>query len=56
MNAEVVREERFQDHDGRCVFHIYMDAPVSAARRKVRFEPEPPKDAVPPPRGAGKRR
>src|SRR5215212_9375814 len=30
---EVVREERFQDGDGRCVFHIYADAPVTAARR-----------------------
>ncbi len=56
MNAEVVREERFQDNDGRCVFHIYTDAPISAARRKVRFETEPAKDFVPPPGSAGKRR
>ena len=47
MNAEVVREERFQDNDGRCVFHIYADAPLSAGRKKLRFEPEPPKDFVP---------
>lgn len=56
MNAEVVREERFQDDDGRCVFHIYMDTPVSAARRKVRFEAEPPKDFVPRPRRKSSRR
>jgi len=50
MNAEVVREERFQDNDGRCVFHIYMDAPVPPARRKLRFEREKPRDFVPRPR------
>ena len=49
MSAEVVREERFQDNDGRCVFHIYMSAPVSAGRRKVRFEAEPSKGFVPRP-------
>jgi predicted ArsR family transcriptional regulator len=42
--CEVVREERFQDRDGRCVFHIYLDAP---ARRKQRFEIEPARDAIP---------
>jgi predicted ArsR family transcriptional regulator len=47
--AEVVREERFQDNDGRCVFHIYMDAPVGGARQEVRFEREPAKDLVPRP-------
>ena len=45
-NAEVVREERFQDSDGRCVFHIYTDAPIRKARR---FELEPAKDYVPRP-------
>jgi len=48
-NREVVREERFQDRDGRCVFHIYMDAPVRGARQKLRFEREPPKDFEPQP-------
>ena len=48
-NAEVVREERFQDRDGRCVFHIYMDAPPRGARQKLRFEREPPKDFEPQP-------
>jgi predicted ArsR family transcriptional regulator len=45
--CEVVREERFQDSDGRCVFHIYLDAPLSQARKKRRFELEPPKDSEP---------
>jgi predicted ArsR family transcriptional regulator len=45
-NAEVVREERFQDNDGRCVFHIYMDARI---RKPRRFEQEPAKDFVPRP-------
>jgi predicted ArsR family transcriptional regulator len=47
-SAEVVREERFQDNDGRCVFHIYLDAPVRGARQKLRFEREPARDFVPP--------
>ncbi|HKO54698.1 MAG TPA: winged helix-turn-helix transcriptional regulator [Thermoanaerobaculia bacterium] len=47
-NGEVVREERFQDGDGRCVFHMYLDAPVSTARKTRRFEREPAKDARPP--------
>ncbi len=45
--CEVIREERFQDGDGRCVFHIYLDAPMTTARKRRRFEPEPPKDAQP---------
>jgi predicted ArsR family transcriptional regulator len=45
---EVIREERFQDGDGRCVFHIYRDAPMTSARRRRRFEPEPPKETLPP--------
>lgn len=47
--CEVIREERFQEDDGRCVFHIYLDAPLSGARKKRRFEPEPPRDAQPAP-------
>src|SRR6185503_17541501 len=45
--CEVVREERFQDRDGRCVFHIYLDAPMRKARKKRKFEIEPPKDTKP---------
>jgi predicted ArsR family transcriptional regulator len=44
---EVVREERFQDGDGRCVFHVYTNAALSRAREKRRFEVEPPKDFKP---------
>jgi predicted ArsR family transcriptional regulator len=46
-DCEVIREERFQDGDGRCVFHIYLDVPLGHARRKRRFEIEPPRDARP---------
>jgi predicted ArsR family transcriptional regulator len=44
---EVVREKRFQDGDGRCVFHVFTNAPVSRAREEQRFEVEPAKDASP---------
>ena len=44
---EVVREERFQDGDGRCVFHVYAGVPVSDARKERRFEPEPEKTFKP---------
>ena len=40
--CEVVRERRFQDGDGRCEFHV-RTATKSNARRKPRFEPEPPR-------------
>ena len=42
-DREVVREQRFQDGDRRCVFHIYTDSRAP----KKRFEHEPPKDAKP---------
>lgn len=45
--VEVVREKRFQDGDGRCVFHAYARAPLSAARQKQPFEIEPAKDFKP---------
>lgn len=45
LGLEVVREERFQDDDGRCTFRVMSDRPVSARRRR-RFELEPPKDAA----------
>lgn len=43
LGMEVVREERFQDDDGRCTFRALADRPVSERRRR-RFEFEPPKD------------
>lgn len=45
--CEVIREKRFQDGDGRCVFHIYEDAPLRGPRKKRPFEPEPARDAQP---------
>jgi predicted ArsR family transcriptional regulator len=39
--CEVVREKRFQDGDGRCVFHVMTDRPLTGARREVAFEVEP---------------
>jgi predicted ArsR family transcriptional regulator len=44
---EVVREQRFQDGEGRCVFQIYADAPIGKTRRSRRFELEPAKDFRP---------
>lgn len=44
---EVVREERFQDGDGRCVFHVYAGTAVSGARKERRFELEPEKSFKP---------
>ena len=44
---EVIREQRFQDGDGRCVFHVYADSPVAGARKTRRFEEEPAKDTIP---------
>jgi predicted ArsR family transcriptional regulator len=41
--CEVVREERFQDGAGRCVFHVLAGHPLPPRRRKVAFEVEPPK-------------
>ena len=39
---EVVREDRFQDGDGRCTFHIKTDKRGS----KAEFEVEPPKETT----------
>jgi predicted ArsR family transcriptional regulator len=44
---EVVREQRFQDRDGRCAFHIYTEAPLSRVRARRRFEREPQKTFSP---------
>ena len=32
LGVRVTREERFQDGDGRCVFHVYAGEPVTSAR------------------------
>jgi predicted ArsR family transcriptional regulator len=45
--CEVVREERFQDGDARCVFHIYFDAPLDDLRKNRGFEHEPEKNFQP---------
>jgi predicted ArsR family transcriptional regulator len=39
LGVEVVREERFQDGDGRCVFRIHEDRPIPEERRGFRLEP-----------------
>jgi predicted ArsR family transcriptional regulator len=40
LGRQVVREERFQAGNGRCVFRIKMDAPPP--KRGFRFESDPP--------------
>jgi hypothetical protein len=40
LGRKVVREERFQSGNGRCVFRIRMDAP--APKADFRFEPPAP--------------
>src|SRR4029077_19972848 len=39
LGVRVVREERFQDGDRRCVFRVLEDEPVDV--RSFRFAPEP---------------
>jgi predicted ArsR family transcriptional regulator len=41
LGVEVVREERFQDGDGRCVFRVYEDRPIPEDQRG--WKPEPAK-------------
>jgi predicted ArsR family transcriptional regulator len=43
LGVEVVREERFQDGDGRCVFRVYEDRPLSEDQRG--YKPEPAKSS-----------
>ena len=38
LGVRVVREQRFQNGDGRCVFHVYRDEPIDA--QKWEFRPE----------------
>ena len=42
LGVEVVREERFQDGDGRCVFRVHEDRPLSNEQRGWRPEPAKP--------------
>ena len=43
LGVEVVREERFQDGDGRCVFRVYEERPIPEDQRG--WKPEPAKTA-----------
>lgn len=40
LGFRVVREEKFQNGDGRCVFRVYADEPVDATTLKFRLESE----------------
>jgi predicted ArsR family transcriptional regulator len=40
LGVRVAREEKFQNGDGRCVFHVYADDPVDATTATFRFESE----------------
>ena len=46
LGVRVVREERFQDGDRRCVFRVLEDEPVDA--HNFRFAPEPLRHAAQP--------
>jgi predicted ArsR family transcriptional regulator len=39
LGVEVVREERFQDGDGRCVFRVYDQRPIPEDQRGWKLEP-----------------
>jgi predicted ArsR family transcriptional regulator len=41
LGVMVVREERFQQGDGRCAFHVYEDRPVKKPAAGFSPEPEP---------------
>jgi len=40
LGVRVRRDEKFQDGDGRCVFHVYANEPVDAASWEFAFESE----------------
>ena len=40
LGVRVVREERFQNGDSRCVFHVYANEPVDANNLEFRLESE----------------
>lgn len=41
LGCEVVRRERFQDGDGRCVFEIFPDRPAAQEGEGFDWEPQP---------------
>jgi predicted ArsR family transcriptional regulator len=41
LGCEVVRRERFQEGDGRCVFEVFPDRPVAPEAEEFDWEPEP---------------
>lgn len=41
LGVEVVRRERFQSGDGRCVFQVFPDRPVGPEDEGFDWEPEP---------------
>jgi predicted ArsR family transcriptional regulator len=41
LGARVVRVEKFQKGDGRCVFRVYKDQPVESAEFKLEKETDP---------------
>jgi predicted ArsR family transcriptional regulator len=40
LGVRVMREEKFQTGDGRCVFHVYAKEPVDSASFEFRLESE----------------
>jgi len=45
LGVKVVREERFQSGNGRCVFHVFADKPLGP--KNSRFQWEPAVEVVP---------
>ncbi len=41
LGCKVLREERFQRGDGRCVFRVLTDQPLAPEERAFAWEPEP---------------
>lgn len=41
LGVEVIRRERFQNGDGRCVFQVFPDRPVTPDDESFDWEPEP---------------
>lgn len=39
LGVQVVREERFQSGNGRCVFHVFADKPVNPKNSRFQWEP-----------------
>ncbi len=47
LGAEVVRDERFQEGDGRCVFRVLADRPVDPEAFTFAWEADPPRPTAP---------